>query len=107
MWAHYASSHNGFVVEFDANHEFFTPSDFFEVQYSATRPRYFDREDWKPILITKSPEWEYEAEFRLVKPLAALKPDSIDGVEMHFAELPLSAVKRVFLGCRMNPAHAK
>ncbi|WP_205631947.1 DUF2971 domain-containing protein, partial [Aliivibrio fischeri] len=24
MWSHYANEHNGFVVEFDARHEFFT-----------------------------------------------------------------------------------
>src|SRR5206468_8456365 len=39
MWAHYASDHAGFAVEFDPGHALFKHADFEEVTYSSDRPK--------------------------------------------------------------------
>ena len=67
MWAHYAKSHTGFVVEFDSMHEFFGSGDLLEVRYDASRPELSNPQEWKEIVTTKSPEWSYEREVPIGK----------------------------------------
>jgi hypothetical protein len=103
MWSHYARGHLGFVVEFDPQHPLFPALQFGQVDYSPTRP-FIEERDYQKILLTKSPEWGYEAEYRLIKPVAELKSGRRrDKKEGHFIDLPLSAVKAVYFGCRMEP----
>lgn len=71
MWAHYADSHQGFVVEFDCNSQFFDqqkgPQDELrhlrKVNYAERRPSMILNEiaDFSPFL-SKSLDWSYEAE---------------------------------------------
>jgi hypothetical protein len=101
MWGHYARSHSGFVVEFAPEHPLFSPSEFEKVVYSENRPS-IDILDYRKIILQKSPEWSYEQEFRLVKPLPTLsKALRRDGKEKYFLPLPLDAVKAVYIGMRM------
>src|SRR5260370_10609227 len=103
MWAHYADSHRGSVVEFDPRHPLFLPQALGEVQYSRARP-FLEAPDYRKILLTKSTEWEYEVEHRLIVELRQLKLGRRrDGTEKHFKELPKDAVKAVYLGCRIPP----
>ena len=37
MWAHYASSHEGLVIEFRQNHQLFSGPSFFKIEYSDER----------------------------------------------------------------------
>ena len=71
MWAHYATKHTGFCIEFEASDE--TP--FFgaaqPVSYRSDYPRvdFFKAppaEQVDPIFLTKSPDWCYEREWRII-----------------------------------------
>jgi len=65
MWSHYAQNHEGFVLGFDSNHEYFQHG-VSKVIYSDQRP-YFDPTQSKQdasIFYTKSKDWSYEEEYR-------------------------------------------
>src|SRR5712692_1074213 len=84
MWSHYADHHMGFVIEFDEEHPFFkstsgatnskTPVVLQKVQYSMGRPErpcinlkdFVEGSSW---YLVKSEEWEYEQEWRMIRPL--------------------------------------
>lgn len=91
MWAHYASNHSGFVIEFDVEHDFFKKDGtcIFKVKCGEERPNVntFDfasvivelvqsletniaisQEKYKIIsqIFKKSSSWSYEKEWRLV-----------------------------------------
>jgi hypothetical protein len=101
MWSHYASSHQGFMVEFDPNHNIFDPTAFGQVSYSSKRPSIEEVPYWR-LLLTKSPEWSYECEYRLIKDLRKLETAKRrDGRELPCTELPAGAVRAVYIGCRM------
>jgi hypothetical protein len=104
MWGHYASSHRGFVVEFDPNHSLFNPEEFGGITYSKDRPiaEAAERMQHQKVLLTKSIEWEYESEHRLIKQLAKLNQAMRrDKKEKHYVELPCKAVKAVYFGCKI------
>jgi DUF2971 family protein len=86
MWSHYADSHRGFVFEFDTSHAFFSRfgSDRLKkVRYSQQRPIFESPQVLQnmnaieTILLTKSIEWEYEQEWRMLVPL--VKADKVSG----------------------------
>ena len=110
MWAHYASSHRGFVVEFDVRHDLFSSGDLYKVRYSADRPSIPKLGQLLEPFLCKSLDWEYEAEYRLIRevktltPGGRLGPNRKDGTYDYFAPLPIESVKSVFLGVRMPPA---
>lgn len=114
MWAHYADSHRGFVVQFDETSPFFDRrvSDDDElrhlrrVTYSSKRPSLTlsEVEDGSAFLV-KGIEWEYEAEWRMIVPLADASRVVGTGPEaIHLYNFPASAVTSVILGCRMSEA---
>ena len=113
MWAHYACSHEGFVIEFDPESVFFnqrrSQQDEFRhirpVQYSNIRPPLaFDNADIKPML-TKSEHWSYEREWRMMVDLNdATTVLPVQGKTYHLFEFPSSCIKSVILGARMPQA---
>jgi hypothetical protein len=117
MWAHYSEHHKGLVIGFDSNHEYFnqklSPSDEFrhlrKVRYSITRPviRLSTADDATDILLTKSADWRYEEEWRMLRPLrnASETIPSADGT-LHLYSFPADCVTEIILGYRM-PADAK
>jgi hypothetical protein len=65
MWAHYSSSHTGLCLELDATIAPFGAAD--RVKYVTTYPAYDPLADDNYVsLHTKSADWSYEAEWRLV-----------------------------------------
>lgn len=72
MWSHYGDGHRGFCLEFDTKFEPFSSTSH-RVQYSSEVPEFdpgkalvdpsFDM--MRPLILTKSSEWEYEREWRL------------------------------------------
>ncbi len=123
MWAHYANSHTGFVIEFDADHRFFnrtfedlsSPTGIDEdltkdyghlikVDYQDQRPQIsvssvksFDS------FFVKSREWEYEDEWRMLMPSA--RADQVKENEPFrtlLYKLPIDAVTKVILGHRSS-----
>lgn len=113
MWAHYAQNHQGLVIEFDGSHSFLNvrryPDDEFgylrEVRYRKERPKIVitELEDLAPILLTKSEDWSYEAEWRVLRQLTGMSDvKDNNGEKIYLFNLPPSCIKRVILGCRMN-----
>lgn len=111
MWAHYADSHQGFVVEFDSNAPFFDqrkgPDDEFrhlrKIIYSERRPSLVlsETESFSPFL-TKGLDWSYEAEWRMMVPLSEASRVIGDGpTGVHLFAFPRTAIRSVILGCRM------
>jgi hypothetical protein len=111
MWAHYADSHRGFVIEFDERSPFFdrrvNPDDEFrhlrKVTYSPKRPSLTlaDVEDFAPFM-TKGTDWQYEAEWRMIVPLDTASTVIGEGPHaVHLFEFPAQAITSVVLGSRM------
>jgi hypothetical protein len=110
MWAHYAGNHRGFVVQFDETHPFFASSEFDDhslgltmVEYSPERPVVsYSTLNSPHLYYRKSPEWSYEREWRLIKPLlSSSKVIPREEFPLHLYEVPHEAVKGVILGHAM------
>jgi hypothetical protein len=109
MWAHYADSHRGLVLEFDATKLsgqpcHYSSASFFggaqRVQYTDTLPTinfYTDAldEQARKLLLTKSRHWDYEEEWRMVI------MDRTQSPSHSFSPEFLTAV---YLGCRTTEA---
>jgi hypothetical protein len=105
MWAHYANSHRGFVVEYDAEHpEFQKLGELEPVRYIPQRPVYDETKDSDfKIYLIKSPDWAYEKEFRIFRLLRECEKRIINGIDLYFVRLPRSCVQAVYLGSRIAP----
>lgn len=113
MWAHYADSHRGFVIEFDAQHRFFdrrrSEGDELyhlrEVRYISPkdRPKSLSEMSGADLFSVKSESWKYEREWRFVSLLKdANSVRFIDGDEIHLFDFPRESVVRVILGSRAS-----
>lgn len=76
MWSHYANSHRGFCVGFDKFHLWNLIGGMLgPVMYQSEFPTVglFDENSMAltNLIMTKSPEWEYEDEYRFTKAYAA------------------------------------
>ena len=103
MWAHYAGSHKGFVVEFRRAHRFFADDEFGKVEYQAHRLGVEDRhqglDELGRMLFRKSPDWRYEGEWRFVKSVNTLQfGKRRDGREKHYLDFPSDLIKAVYFG---------
>lgn len=108
MWAHYGDQHRGAVVELDVSHPSFAlptpanlnPPSLLKVLYTDKKivglP---DAETLLSVLSTKSTDWAYEKEWRLIRSLTEIPEDS-PGV--HLVDIDRSAIKKVFLGARFD-----
>ncbi len=118
MWAHYANSHKGFIVEFDSNNYFFNQTneskEFYgklkKVLYTQDRPliQSFDeieKEEGKffNAFLTKSKEWEYEEEYRMLLPLNEASQTIRD--EIFLYKFPKQAISSIYLGANMTDAN--
>lgn len=114
MWAHYGEQHKGIVVGFDSAHRFFdqrlSSADDFrhlrKVNYEQKRPiiRFTEEDDFSRILLTKSPEWSYEEEWRMIMPIQMADEVKKAGDEtVYLFRFPPEAVKEVTLGARFCP----
>ncbi len=120
MWAHYADSHAGVVMEFNGDHAFFSkmlpefPLSDFEVAYTNKRPvikiqknhlteHALKVELLRALFLTKSIDWAYERELRILRPLAPeLMSNTIDsmGHPIYLYNLPSECIRAVTFGCR-------
>ncbi len=95
MWSHYAAEHAGVCLEFDGNCSIF--NEVRPVTYSSERVRINVLEDnynSRTVQLTKSPDWHYEQEWRLIE--IGTKP----GVR----RWPPEALTAVILGSRISEA---
>lgn len=104
MWAHYTQGHQGFCLEFDCSQKPFNNS--LKVNYSHETPIITNsylpeaesslKEDktLKQLLTTKSIHWQYEEEFRILKPIRKPKDQIL--------RYPPEALKSVYFGIKMS-----
>jgi hypothetical protein len=99
MWAHYSGSHTGICLEFDARRAPFAAAK--KVKYVAAYPTYdILADDNYQSLFTKSVDWSYEAEWRLIaeeqvfaRSARTIKTDN------DFLTIPFGVLKSVTIGC--------
>ena len=112
MWAHYCSSHTGFVVEFDAWHPSFheQKSDEDDLRH-IRRVHYRESRPSAPLasmsaielFLVKSGHWTYEREWRMVRPLAdAAATVEAQPYPIALFDVPANSIKKVVLGVRMS-----
>lgn len=112
MWAHYADSHKGFVVEFDSESKFFKrklgPKDSLrslrQVKYTRKRPAIvLSNTQEEDFFLTKSDHWAYEAEWRMMLPLSdATKCVVKEDGEICLFEFPKDSVRSIVFGAKMS-----
>lgn len=112
IWAHYAQSHTGFVIEFDTTNPFFNAkkSDKDEyrhirqVEYRHTRPSSNLVEMQGPeFFLVKSTHWIYEQEWRMLLPLSETdRCLHLEEGDVHLKSFPASAVKSIIVGTRAS-----
>jgi hypothetical protein len=114
MWAHYAASHRGLLIEFDETHPAFhrkrSAEDEFgylrPVLYSELRPKLsmneFDQDNaFEVFALTKSHHWSYEEESRLLWPLRSTdRTIEASTGSIGLISCPPAAVQSVTLGCK-------
>ncbi|QUE76813.1 DUF2971 domain-containing protein [Stutzerimonas stutzeri] len=108
MWSHYADEYAGAVIEFDDEHEFFQGK--IEIDYRSARPikdisAYISDGEAVPIseLCTKSDQWEYESEVRLVRSLNDCKKVSDSGkFPIYVMNIPIACIRSITLGERTS-----
>ncbi len=109
MWAHYAESHQGIVIEFKEDSEYVKNSS--PVHYLPRRPiidaKLLYQNEYVAIedLYFKSVVWSYENEVRVTKALSDCKNLNIKdalGNEIYVSEIPLDSIKSIYLGCNSS-----
>lgn len=95
MWSLYSNGHSGFCLEFDANNKFFGRAQ--RIIYPNEYPivNFFTSSQWektKAMLLTKSNDWSYEQEWRII--------DHNEGSGNK--DFPAKALTGVIIGCRMS-----
>ena len=110
MWAHYGESHKGILYEFDFS--YLRDRQPVKVMYSAKRPtvnfEYLTQEDkiekeMQRLMITKSPNWDYEEEYRLFfEPQECTEKECQDGLKRNFISIPGTTIRRIILGLRAS-----
>lgn len=100
FWSHYADSHKGFCVEYDASK---LPISYaYKVQYKDEYPEAIypappNALGFKPVLI-KSREWEHEGEYRIIFVPSATSQPKNDGESLI---LNGDNIKNVYFGAKM------
>jgi len=107
MWAHYADSHNGFIIEFREN--FIEEMDVQKVEYSDERDiityEEVDNNDFEKIFFKKSEEWAYEQEYRAL--LNLNKADKVIDDNIHLFKFDKSKINSITFGCNMAKSRKK
>jgi hypothetical protein len=108
MWSHYAEKHTGLCVEFrrvgylasnalkvQYSHDY-PELDFFEItdalERDKTKRPELERKVVDRVYLTKSKDWEYESEWRIIDPVRGF------GLKI----FPTDLITRIILGCRMS-----
>lgn len=104
LWSHYAEAHTGICLGFASDTQEFGQA--IEVNYSCDLPNmdFFERDHEKiitTIALTKSKEWKYEQEFRLVSQEPTMCGLPI--VKDHWYCFRPENLVEVIMGCNIKP----
>jgi hypothetical protein len=106
MWSHYADNHRGICLEFGvADNPLFRTAA--EVVYREEYPRWVPCDIYdKPglvmeLILTKSRDWCYEEEYRLVS-VQTSALTNFQQLHGDFFRLPKGALKAVIMGCEAD-----
>ena len=104
MWYHYADGHRGFVVEFDSEQqEFRKVGKPWKVEYVPSQPVFDHRVGNIDFFRLKPNYLDFEKEYRIIRPLKECMVDKASGREpLYFWPLPLTCIKAVYLGHRLE-----
>lgn len=108
MWAHYSNGHKGVKISFDTEKIAWNDLKIDRVDYSEDRVRLDPikilkndpkvKDDIKKALITKSPGWKYEQEYRWFIPVQKCELDTEKNI--HFVKIPANAIISVDIGVK-------
>lgn len=116
MWSHYTIAHQGFCIGFDTNHSFFkdyispdgTSSKVLKkVKYSTNRvkiPMVLGQSilNYEPYT-TKSLDWKYEQEMRLISSLnLADKIEILKPYNIYLFKIPIKSINEIILGANID-----
>lgn len=119
MWSFYCDGGRGVVIEFDPSHAWFNckaaDNDSFHhlrrVQYVEDRePIYFLSANEDEVLYTKTLEWEFEKEWRIIRNFTEAKEkvgSDAYGKDVWLFDMPSSAIQSVVLGYRTTSENEK
>jgi Protein of unknown function (DUF2971) len=110
MWSHYADSHKGFCIEYDISvlpygdhrSRFMFPVVYSPEIFDATSNlRYKESNNFNNLryilsAMTKSTDWSYEKEWRLIFP---------HGIFEHDRPFPMPLPKALYLGCKIEDSN--
>ena len=103
MWSHYADSCKGICLEFSVNNNLFCG--VFKIEYCEKYPLFRIRTDDEDenirTLLTKSKDWEYEDEFRVMATEKPYRYDDVPTTTNGFLALPKGALQSVIIGAQM------
>lgn len=107
MWSHYAASHTGICLEFSTDNSVFSHAQ--KIFYKPEYPRWLLHGEKleMEILQTKSDEWKYEDEYRLICPTFTEIPDHPLLLRQGFLGLPHGALTSIIVGCQGDVAAVK
>jgi hypothetical protein len=101
MWGHYASAHTGVCLEFDAKQMPFSRAG--KVTYLSSYPAWDIVDGAYGSLFTKSMDWSYEAEWRLIaEERAFARSSKTIKTDNDFLVIPSGVLKSVTIGCRAD-----
>lgn len=102
MWSHYAENHRGICLEFAVDNEIFGNAR--EVAYRSEYPCWLPHdppdEGMIEVLLTKSDDWKYEKEFRIVARASTVNAELPTLPGEHYLALPAGALRSVIIGCQ-------
>lgn len=106
MWSHYADNHRGICLEFGAadNSLFRTAA---QVVYREEYPKWVPCDIYEKqglvmeLILTKSRDWAYEEEYRLVS-VQTSELTNFQHLHGDFFRLPKGALKAVIMGCEAD-----
>jgi hypothetical protein len=105
MWAYYADSHRGFVIEFDTAHPAIQALGNLEkVEYLPHRPIYDAVEAAKGFWRQKPNKWGYEREWRISRLLDECEQRRVKDITIYLSPLSRASIKAVYLGLRSDGA---
>jgi len=114
MWSHYADMHRGVVIGIKARDSTFSQAIHRRVRYLKRRRVSVDpfatvgtKKWWEQInrtIFSKSQEWDYEQEYRILFSLKDLVRGKLDdGRAAHFVDVSGSTIDCLVFGCLVPP----